>query len=283
MPYHLLALDLDGTSVVDGRPPTPAVREAVLAAQAAGVHVILATGRSFVSASKFAAAFGLQSPLICFQGALVKEMAGDQATLAKPRTLLAESLPQEPLDEVIALAEEWELELTLYSQQHTYIARMNHPQAFYDLWFGLPLRRAPDLWAARRMLEAEEGPVIKGLFIGEPEDNDRLMVDLEARFAGRLGVMRSHPLFAEVLPPNASKGNALAFLARRFGVPREQTIACGDSGNDLSMVQWAGLGVAMANATPDVLAAADWIAPSVHEDGVVAVIERFILNSELRM
>jgi hydroxymethylpyrimidine pyrophosphatase-like HAD family hydrolase len=62
-------------------------------------------------------------------------------------------------------------------------------------------------------------------------------------------------------------------------VPREQVIACGDSGNDLSMVQWAGLGVAMANATPEVLAAADWVAPSVHEDGVATVIERFIIRN----
>jgi Cof subfamily protein (haloacid dehalogenase superfamily) len=273
MPYRLLALDLDGTSVVDGQPPTPRVRAAVLAAEAAGCHVVLATGRSFVSASRFIAAFGLHTPLICFQGAMVKEVAGAQVTL------LAEPVPSVPLDEVIALAEARDLELTLYSEQHTYVARMRHSDAFYELWFGLPIRRAPDLWTARRMLEAEEGPVIKGLFIGEPAENDRLMVELAARFAGRLTVVRSHQLFAEVLAPQASKGNALAFLAGRFGVPREQVIACGDSGNDISMVQWAGLGVAMANAMPDVFPAADWVAPSVHEDGVATVIERFVLNN----
>jgi len=70
----------------------------------------------------------------------------------------------------------------------------------------------------------------------------------------------------------------VAFLADRFDVPQADTIAVGDSGNDVSMIQWAGLGVAMRNATPDVLAAADWIAPAVTEDGVAAVIERFILN-----
>ncbi len=273
MPFRLLALDLDGTSVVDGQPPTPRVREAVLAAEAAGCRVVLATGRSFVSASRFTAAFGLQTPVICFQGALVKEATGAQATL------LVEPVPLGPLDDVIALAEARGLELTLYSQYHTYVARMTRSPAFYELWFGLPIRHAPDLWTARRILEAEEGPIIKGLFIGEPAENDRLMVELTARFAGRLTVVRSHQLFAEVLAPQASKGNALAFLAERFGVPREQVIACGDSGNDVSMVQWAGLGVAMANAMPDVFPVADWVAPSVHEDGVATVIERFILNN----
>ena len=134
MPYRLLALDLDGTSVIDGQPPTPRVREAVLAAEAAGCRVILATGRSFVSASRFIAAFGLQTPLICFQGAMVKEVAGAQATL------FVAPVPSDPLDEVIALAEARGLELTLYSQSHTYVARKTHSDAFYELWFGLPIR-----------------------------------------------------------------------------------------------------------------------------------------------
>jgi len=70
----------------------------------------------------------------------------------------------------------------------------------------------------------------------------------------------------------------LAFLADRFGIPQAETMAVGDSGNDISMIQWAGLGVAMGNATPDVQATADWIAPRVQEDGLVEVIERFVLR-----
>jgi len=78
---------------------------------------------------------------------------------------------------------------------------------------------------------------------------------------------------------NASKGNALSVVADWYGVSRAETIAVGDSGNDVSMVAWAGLGIAVANATHDVLAVADWVAPAVTDEGVAAVIERFILNN----
>jgi hypothetical protein len=90
--------------------------------------------------------------------------------------------------------------------------------------------------------------------------------------------VRSHILFVEITSPGVSKGSALAFLAGYFGIPREETIAVGDNGNDVSMIEWAGLGVAMANATPDAIAAADWVAPPVGEDGVATLIDKFILN-----
>ena len=104
-----------------------------------------------------------------------------------------------------------------------------------------------------------------------------MTLELAASFAGRLNVVRSHPLFVEIISPRVSKGRGVAHLADLYGVSRAQTIAVGDSGNDLSMVQWAGLGVAMGNASADVKAVADWIAPPVSEDGVAAVIERFVL------
>jgi len=212
--------------------------------------------------------------VICFQGAVVKELSGSQATL------WAEPLPQEPLAELIAFAETRELDLTLYSERAIYIAVMHRPESFYEQWFGLALRRVKHLAEALAEIRAEGRVPLKALFIGEPAANDRLFVELRDRFAGLLTIVRSHPFFVEGTSPRASKGNALAFIAQHLGIPQAETIAIGDSGNDLSMMQWASLGVAMANASPDVLAAADWVAPPVGEDGVVAVIEQFILNGK---
>ncbi|PKO23218.1 MAG: Cof-type HAD-IIB family hydrolase [Chloroflexi bacterium HGW-Chloroflexi-1] len=270
--YRLLALDIDGTTVVSGRPATPRVREAIAVAQARGVHVILATGRPYRSAIQYGVDLGLSTPLICFQGALVKEVTGGAATL------LAETVPPEPLAEVVALAQERQLDLTIYGEDTIYLSSMSRPRSFYDLWFGLSTRRVPSLDQALQILRTRGTAPFKGLFIGEPQDNDRLAPELAARFAGRLTVLRSHPLFVELLSPKVSKGRAVAFLAERYGVPQAETIAVGDSGNDVSMVRWAGLGVAVRNATADVLAAADWVAPPVTEDAVAVVIERFILN-----
>ena len=273
MTYRLLALDLDGTTVEGGQLPTQRITEAIAAAVDHGVHVVVATGRPYASARRYATALGLCTPVICFQGALVKECGGEE------RTLFVEAVPAEPFAEVAALAQARRLELNIYTEDRIYHGPTLHSPEFYDLWFGGETQPVDSLTAAFDGLRRRADPVLKGLFISEETGSDRLTEDLQARVGDRLTVMRSHPLFVEVTSPNVSKGNALAFLADYYGVPQSETIAVGDSGNDVSMVEWAGLGVAVANATPDVLAAANWIAPAVTEDAVAAVIERFILSN----
>ncbi len=272
MPFRLLAFDYDGTVAEDGALPSPRVRAAVAAALSAGVRLVLATGRSYPSASRYAAALGLRDPVICMQGAMVKELADGQATL------LREPLPCEALHDLLARAEALDLDLTLYGEDHFYYVDMRHPQAFYDRWFGLPMYRVGSFAEACDHLAARGQQPLKALIIGEPDENDRVIEELRALYAGRLAVVRSHALFVEVMSPHASKGQALAFLAQRFGIAREETLAVGDSGNDISMIRWAGMGVAMGNATDDVKAVADWVAPSVAEDGLATVIERAVLG-----
>ena len=273
MQYRLMAIDLDGTSIEEGQLPNERVRKAVAAATGRGVRVIVATGRPYTSALQYGAALELRTPLICYQGALVKEVEG------RRETLLAEEMPEAELEEAVAFADEHQLDLNLYTEEAFYLARLAHPQAFYDQWFNLPLRTVGSLVDALPRLRSQGHKFLKALFLGEPADGDRLLPVLRDRFAGRLTVVRSHSLMVEICSLSASKGQALAFLAGRFGIPRAETIAVGDSGNDESMVRWAGLGVAVANAMPEVLAAADWVAPPVTEDGVVEVIERFILRN----
>jgi Cof subfamily protein (haloacid dehalogenase superfamily) len=272
MPYRLLALDLDGTAIELGQPPTPRVVQAVAAASTRGVRVVVATGRPYMSARKFQAALGLDTPLICFQGALVKEVSGARDTL------LAHPLPEEPLADVIALVERRGWEFNLYSEEFIYLAHMIHPESFYERWFGLSCALVPSLTEALRVMQERGTPPLKGMFIGEAEFIDRLTPEVRERFGDRFDVVRSHTLFSEITAPGVSKGSALAFLANHYGIAREETIAAGDNGNDVTMIEWAGLGVAMANATPEVLTAADWVAPSVAEDGVADLIDRFILR-----
>jgi Cof subfamily protein (haloacid dehalogenase superfamily) len=272
MTYRLLALDLDGTAIELGQMPTPRVKQAVAAAVARGVLVVVATGRPFLSARGFQAALGLETPLICYQGALVKEVVDPQ------RTLRVEPLPEGPLAEVIDLVERRGWEFNLYSEDFIYLARMNHPESFYERWFGLPCAVVPSLAAALDVMRHKGTAPLKGMFLGEPEEVDVLTPEVEARFGSCFAVVRSHTLFSEITAPGVSKGSALAFLADRHGIDRKETIAAGDNGNDVTMIDWAGLGVAMANATPEALAVANWIAPSVSHDGVATLIDRFILR-----
>lgn len=267
MTYRLLAFDLDGTAAEDGRLPTQRVIDALAAARANGLRAVLATGRSYAAAQKYALALGLVDPLIVSQGALVRELAPPRATL------LQETLPIEPLVEFLALAQAWDLDVSVYGEDEYFVTAMRRSHAFHDRWFGLPMHEVASFDDALRMLAAKGDAPVKALITAEPAEADQLVPSLVERFAGRLTVVRSHAMFIELVPPRASKGNALAFLAHRYGIPRSETVAVGDSGNDVSMIRWAGLGVAMGNATPDVLAVADRIAPSVQEDGLAAVIE----------
>ncbi len=276
MPIRLLAFDYDGTAAEDGALPGSRVVAAVGTALSAGLRVVLATGRSYPSASRYAAALGLRDPVICMQGAMVKELVDGQ------RTLLCEPLPGEPLRELLAWAEATDLDLTLYGEDHFYYTRLRHPLAFYERWFGLPMHQVGSLAEACDRLAVRGQQPLKALIIGEPAENDRLIEELRRLCAGRLAVVRSHALFVEVMSPRVSKGEALAFLAGYLGISQDETLAVGDSGNDISMLRWAGVGVAMGNATEDVKAVADWVAPPVAEDGLAAVIERIVMGREDR-
>jgi hydroxymethylpyrimidine pyrophosphatase-like HAD family hydrolase len=105
-----------------------------------------------------------------------------------------------------------------------------------------------------------------------------LVHDLQAQFDDRVRVTQSLDHLVEVTAPEASKGQALARLAAHLGVAQSATMAIGDHDNDVSMIAWAGLGVAMGNASPAAKSAADVIAPPLEEEGAAWAIERYVLE-----
>lgn len=263
---QLVALDLDGTLLDDDLRLSPRVQAAIEAALAQGVGVTLATGRALGAARPFAARLGITLPLICYQGAVVGDPVSGE-------TLRADTLPPALAREAVERAEAEDLDLSLYLGETIHFRTLRWPREFYDRWFGLPLFHTPDL---RTVLD--QTTPMKFIITAEPPEADSIEARWRPRFNGRLNIVRSHALFVEGNPPGVSKGTALAWLAARLGVPQAATLAVGDNGNDLEMVQWAGVGVAMGNGAASVKAHADWIAPSVDEDGVAAVFERFVLS-----
>ncbi|MGH3114449.1 MAG: HAD family hydrolase, partial [Gaiellaceae bacterium] len=99
---------------------------------------------------------------------------------------------------------------------------------------------------------------------------------LKARFDGRLYISKSLPYFLELASPEVTKASGLAFLAEHLGFAAERTVAFGDGENDVELLEWAGFGVAVANAHERVLAVADWVCPSAAEEGVAQVIEAYL-------
>ena len=112
--------------------------------------------------------------------------------------------------------------------------------------------------------------------VGDPDALDGLETELKPRFAGRLFVSKSLPHFLEFAHPDVSKGSGLQFVADRLGFTATQTIACGDGENDRELLDWAGFGVAVANAHREILARADLVVPSVDEEGVATLMEAYL-------
>jgi Cof subfamily protein (haloacid dehalogenase superfamily) len=268
--YQLLALDLDGTVMGPELIISDAVRQAIAAAQQRGVRVTLATGRMFGASLPFAQLLNVHTPIICYQGAMVRHpitgeiyhhvaMPGELAAEAVRMLLAQDIFVIAYIDEKLCIAER-RPELDLYQRFH--------PE-------GAHVVVADDLATM-----VQETPPTKLLFVAQPPVVERELARHGERFSGQLSVVRSHELFGELTALHVSKGAALEALARDLNIAREDVIAIGDQENDLSMISWAGLGLAMGNAIPEVQAAAAAVLPTVHENGVAFAIQRYILEKE---
>ncbi|MCE5258117.1 MAG: Cof-type HAD-IIB family hydrolase [Chloroflexi bacterium] len=265
MPPKLIAFDLDGTLLRDDLSLSPRVAQALAQVQRAGVLITLASGRGFPALKPWAAQLHITAPVIGYQGASITDPLTERVICEYP-------FPRELLDELVEYARECDLSLTVYADDEIYVERKRHSDAFYDKWFGLPIHVVADL---RTALPADP---IKFLITATADELDILQPEVVARFGRSMQIVRSHPLFLEGLALGVTKGTALAWVARHLWIAQSDTIAFGDSGNDVEMLAWAGIGVAMGNASPEALRAADLVVPSVDEDGVAVALERLVLQ-----
>jgi len=262
-----LALDLDGTLIGDDLTISARVRAAIAGAQQRGVTVTLATGRMFAVAAHFARDLEISAPLICYQGALI-QAPGAQAPL-----YLA-TMERKLMGEILELQARRGWSVVLYTASEAFVARRAYPALFHDI-----LARESLAWVDDFQSVILQHEPVKFIAIAEPAEADGIETELGLHFDGRLEVVRSHAIVVEGHPLGVSKGDALARLAAHLGVPQAQVMAIGDQDNDASMIAWAGIGVAMGNASPSSRAVADWIAPTVGQDGVAVAIAHFILNN----
>ena len=125
-------------------------------------------------------------------------------------------------------------------------------------------------------LEEINFPEPKCLIVGNEDKLVNLEEELSEYYKGKMSIYRSEPFFLEILPLGIDKAKRLEFLLKYLGLNKEELMVCGDGYNDLSMIEYAGLGVAMSNAQTIVKEAADYITLSNEEDGVAAAVEKFI-------
>lgn len=265
MPVRLLALDLDGTLVADLHTIPARTRAAIQAAAEQGVRVVIATGREYGITRKFVDMLGLTTPIICYQGAWIYDPQTG-------RSIGNEGLPVDLAHELIDLARARRLMLNLYIDHKAYVENLTEAGRAMFGNLGTPLLEVKDLKAA-----VITSPV-KGLIFHPAQGAGLVVAELKAALNGRLNVFRSLDTLIEITAPRVSKGHALAVLADHYHITRDEVMAIGDHDNDIEMIAWAGLGVAMGSASEGARAAADVIAPPLDQEGAAWAIEHFILQ-----
>jgi Cof subfamily protein (haloacid dehalogenase superfamily) len=241
----------------------PRTRAAITATREAGIHFVLVTGRMFQAVRPYALEAGLDDPVVCYQGAVVAEPVSG-------RWLRHVPIPLELARETIAAVNEEGFGLNCYVDDELYVAEVTPEARRYADFQHLQLHAVGDL------LEWLQEPPTKLVVIDDPEVLDGLKQRMLARFDGRLYISKSLPYFLEFASPDVTKAAGLDFLSEQVGFTREGTVAFGDGENDVELLEWAGYGVAVANAHERVKEAADFVCPSVDEEGVAQVLEAFL-------
>lgn len=265
MPIRLLALDLDGTILIDLHIITPRTQAAIRAAVAQGVHVALATGRVYDVTHKFVELLGLTTPTICSQGAMIYNGWTGQV-------IHHIDMPVPLAEKLIDLARLHNLALNLNVNGQFYTEHLSPMTRQVLVGSGATVLEIADL---KEMLTV---PALKGVIVLPAAELDAALAALQGGLGDELSVVRSSDVLIEIFAANVSKGHALAVLAHHLGVPRNEVMAIGDHDNDVEMLAWAGLSVAMGNASQPAKAAAKVIAPPISEDGAAWAIEEFILT-----
>lgn len=272
-PFRLIALDLDGTLTNSDKVITPHTFEVLMRAQAAGVRLVLCSGRPTYGIAALARQLKLEENggfvLSCNGANIIDWTTGD---LLFRQPLEAHFLPQ-----LLELADAHGLPLLTYRGDCILATRNDSPYLDEEARINqMPVEVATDFIAEASRLE---GGAPKCLIPGDPE----LLVELEEKmktiFGDTLSISRSAPFFLEIMAPGVGKDHSLARLLAYLALSREQLIAFGDGFNDLTMLRFAGMGVAMANAADEVKAVADFVTLSNDEDGVGHAVEQRVLNA----
>ncbi len=264
--YKLIAADLDDTLLNDQLQVSSRNRRAFSLAQEKGLKVTIATGRMYRSALRVAADLDIKGPIITYQGALVKGAADGKIFFHRP-------VPLEFAKDVLAEGYKAGVHMNIYLDDQLYVDHLTEEAQFY-------VNQAKvDVFEVGNLINFLNKEPTKVLYMGESSMLDDLQKQLKERFKDELYITKSKPYYLEFMHPKATKMHGLAAVAKHFNILPEEIIAFGDSYNDIEMLEYAGLGVAMGNSPQDIKNVADLVTETNNNDGVADVIEKFVFGS----
>ncbi|MFO7323300.1 MAG: HAD family hydrolase [Chloroflexota bacterium] len=268
---RLIVLDIDGTLLNSQLELSERNERALRAALEAGVQISLATGKTASAGAKLVERLGLSSPNIYLQGTAIFEADGS--------IRYQQTLDPAVARQVITYIEDRGFELIAYSGTRMMVPRVNQEVIDGIMRYHEPM---PEVVGPIQNL-LDNIALNKLMIVGPgPREIKALRWQLQAQLDGRCRLMQAGiPEMVEVLPPGASKGAALRIMLRNMGINPANVMAMGDAENDIEMLQVAGLGVAVGNASEALKAAADEVVAPNDDDGVAEAIERFVLKRSL--
>jgi Cof subfamily protein (haloacid dehalogenase superfamily) len=267
----LLVLDIDGTISGESNTISQPVKQAIAAVQAKGIQVAIATGRMYRSALRFHQEIGSTLPLAAYQGAWIQ----DPHTQKIHRHL---AVSQETAHQLIDYFEqpEWRslLSIHFYINDQLYVREITRESQMYAERSGITPIPAGDL----RLLTNEPTKILA--LCEDTAIIQKLLGNLRLKYTpAELYLTTSVATFLEATNPFVNKGTAVRYLAEELlGLQSTNVMTIGDNFNDVEMLEYAAIGVAMGNAPTAVQAIAKWVAPTIEAEGVAVAIEKFLLS-----
>ena len=262
MSIKLIAVDIDGTLLNSQRQVTPEVFQAIQDAKAAGVKVVIATGRPIPGVLPLLEELNLNQDgdyAITFNGGLVQETSTGNE-------LIRETLSYEDYLDIEVLANKLGVHGIYTSNRNigrytVHESTLVHMPIYY---------RTPE--------EVADKEFVKAMYIDEPEILDAAIAKLPQEFYDRFTIVKSTPFYLEILKKTANKGIAVTHLAEKLSLTKEETMAIGDEENDRAMLEVVGSPVVMENGNPEIKKIAKYITKSNDESGVAYAIRKWVLD-----
>lgn len=268
MNEKILVLDIDGTLTNSAKDISPETKKGLMMIQERGHIVMLASGRPSPGMMRYAKELELEKfggYLLSFNGARIINCRTGEIVYQR-------TLPSFVIPGLHDFAKKHHCGLITYCGD--YVVSGTGMDEYIELESrinGMRVREVDDF------VNFVNFDVNKCLMTAPPKEAEVYMKMLQEKYTDTLSIYRSEPFFIEIMPKNVDKAASLERMLETVGLKKEDAICCGDGYNDITMIAYAGVGVAMANAREEVKAVADYITKSNDEDGLVDVIHKFII------
>jgi len=262
--YKLIALDIDGTIRNTDNPVSIRTIKIIEELALLGVHIVVATGRTFQSAKRIITHIQGINYIIPFQGAQVVDLESEKINWHTP---LDSYMLNTALDELDQYSE---FEIMVNCNGEVFVSKLTKEIISYGE------RNNVDIICIENLRDLSSKKPDRIIVLGKELKIQQLEMNLQHKLKTDLYVTRSLPYFCEILNPNSGKDKGLAWLCDKLNVKKSETIAFGNGYNDLQMIEWVNMGVAVKNSVSEVVSIANKIAPSIENDGVAIVLVEFL-------